>query len=193
MPQKLPDKVLENLDRLGAQVNRMERLTDNLLRYARAGRESSEPTLVDTSKLIAELTSLLVSHGEIRIVCSSEMPVFETAKQPLEQVFRNLLSNAVKYHDQSEGTILVSCRQRGFQFEFSVRDDGPGISSQDHDKIFEMFQKLESREDVEGTGMGLALVKRIVEHYSGEIGVESVEPRGAVFWFTWPCQLEVPG
>jgi PAS domain S-box-containing protein len=192
MPQELPEKVLENLSRLGAQVRRMERLTDNLLRYARAGRESSESSLVDTAKLIGDLAALLSPHGGIKIVCSTEMPVFETARQPLEQVFRNLISNAIKYHDQREGTILVSSRECGSQFEFSVRDDGPGIRSQDHDKIFEMFQKLESREDVEGTGMGLALVKRIVEHYGGEVSVEAAEPRGAIFRFTWPCQGEVP-
>ncbi len=189
MPQALPDKVLENLTRLGDQVKRMEKLTDDLLKYARAGRESAAPILVDTSKLIQELTALLVVPGGIKITCSPGMPVFETAKQPLEQVFRNLLSNAVKYHDQPDGRIVVSSRQNGSYYEFSVSDDGPGIPSRHRDKIFEMFQKLESREDVEGTGMGLALVKRIVEHHGGDIAIESADPRGAIFRFTWPLQI----
>ena len=117
------------------------------------------------------------------------MPVFEIAKQPFEQCFRNLLSNAVKYHDQPDGRIVVSSRQNGSYYEFSVSDDGPGIPSRHRDKIFEMFQKLESREDVEGTGMGLALVKRIVEHHGGDIAIESADPRGAIFRFTWPLQI----
>ncbi len=189
MPQELPAKVRESLSRLGAQVKRMEKLTDDLLKYARAGRESAEPSLVDTSKLIRELSALLVDTGGIEIICSPGMPVFETARQPLEQVFRNLISNAVKYHDHPDGTVRVSSRQSGSYYEFSVSDDGPGIPSRHHDKIFEMFQKLESREDVEGTGMGLALVKRIVEHFGGEVTLEPAEPRGAIFRFTWPCQI----
>lgn len=189
MPQDLPEKVLENLTRLGEQVKRMEKLTDDLLEYARAGRDSAEPSLVDTAALIRELSALLLTPGGIEIVCSPGMPVFETARQPLEQVFRNLLSNAVKYHDHPDGTVVVSSRQSGSHYEFSVSDDGPGIPSQHRDRMFEMFQKLESREDVEGTGMGLALVKRIVEHYEGTIAMEPAEPRGATFRFTWPRQI----
>jgi len=189
MPQELPEKVLENLTRLGDQVKRMEKLTDDLLKYARAGRDSAAPSLVDTAQLIQDLTALIVHPGSITIFCSPGMPVFETAKQPLEQVFRNLLSNAVKYHDHPDGRVTVSSRQNGSYYEFTVSDDGPGIPSQHRDKIFEMFQKLEGRDDVEGTGMGLALVRRIVEHHGGGISMEPAVPRGSTFHFTWPLQI----
>jgi signal transduction histidine kinase len=104
----------------------------------------------------------------------------------LQQVFQNLLSNAVKHHDRAEGRIHVGVQASAGWYEFSVADDGPGIAPKYHDKVWMIFQTLEARDKVENTGVGLALVKKIVEGQGGTVGVTSEEGGGATFRFTWP-------
>ena len=111
-------------------------------------------------------------------------------KTPLEQVFRNLIGNAIKHHDRSDGCVHVSARRQGPFLEFTVADDGPGIQSEFHERIFRMFQALQRRDDVEGTGVGLAVVKKVVESQGGAIRVESADGKGAVFRFTWPRRVQ---
>jgi len=116
------------------------------------------------------------------------MPVLETHRAALEQVFRNLIGNAVKHHDRTSGKILVSASEQGRFCKFQVCDDGPGISPPFHDQVFKMFRRLEGHAEVEGTGIGLALVKRIVEHHGGEVRLDS-KGRGTTFSFTWPTTM----
>jgi signal transduction histidine kinase len=105
----------------------------------------------------------------------------------LEVVLRNLLGNAVKHHHQPEGGhVWVSAQEKGDWIEFAVTDDGPGIDPQFHERIFGVFQTLKPRDEVDGSGIGLALVKRLVEMRGGTIVVESSAGHGATFRFTWP-------
>jgi len=97
-----------------------------------------------------------------------------------------LLSKATKHHSQGKGELWVSACDRGQFVEFAVADDGPGIAAAYHERIFEMFQTLEPRDQVEGSGMGLAIVKKLIESKGGTITVDSVEGQGANFRFTWP-------
>jgi len=114
------------------------------------------------------------------------MPKFPTARLPLKRVFMNLLTNAAKHHDRPRGTVHVSCVDNGDHFSFSVADDGPGIPTEYHERVFQMFQTLKPRDTTEGSGMGLALVRRIVESAGGRLTLESGKGRGALFRFTWP-------
>ena len=114
------------------------------------------------------------------------MPVIRTHRAPLRVVLENLIGNALKHHDHAEGRITVAMRRVDGMVEFRVGDDGPGISPWFHDRIFMIFETLASREDVESSGIGLAVVKKKVEGHGGRIHVESAPPvRGATFVFTW--------
>ena len=112
-----------------------------------------------------------------------------TAPAPLEQVLRNLINNAVKHHDRDAGRIEVACTPNGSFNEFIVSDDGPGIDPQYHEQVFRMFETLSPRDRVEGSGMGLAVIKKIVESYGGNINLRSDGGRGTSFTFTWPKEF----
>jgi signal transduction histidine kinase len=114
------------------------------------------------------------------------LPAFVTHRAPLAQVLRNLIGNAIKHHDRAVGHIDVSVSAGADSIEFVVRDDGPGIPREYHQEIFQMFSTLKPRDVMEGSGMGLAMVRKILENRGGSIHVESAEGRGATFRFTWP-------
>jgi signal transduction histidine kinase len=115
------------------------------------------------------------------------MPEITTQVSPLQQVFLNLLTNAIKYSDKDEISIGVNSQVLNENFvEFSVSDNGPGIDPKFHERIFQMFQTLQSRDVIESSGMGLAIIKKVIEGQGGEIRVESALGEGAVFTFSWP-------
>ncbi len=109
---------------------------------------------------------------------------------PLQQVLYNLINNAIKHHDREEGEIEVDVARTEDGVRFSVRDDGPGIPAEFHERIFEMFHTLKPRDQVEGSGMGLAVVKKTVERFGGVITVASEGGRGTEFSFTWPIERQ---
>ena len=128
---------------------------------------------------------------------AGKLPTFSTQRVPLELVLRNLIQNAIKHHDRADGHVTVSVREEAEWVEFAVQDDGPGIAPAFHERIFQIFQTLQPRDDVEGSGMGLAVVKKVVESLGGAIAVDSAEGQGATFRFTWPklskCSIRRPG
>ncbi|MFQ5744498.1 MAG: ATP-binding protein [Acidobacteriota bacterium] len=183
----------QHLDKLRIQVRRMQELTDDLLKYSRAGRASEEVRHVNTRELVAEIASLLAPPREFSVTAAPDLPEFETAKAALEQVFRNLIGNAISHHHRADGNVVVSAVDRGDSWQFSVADDGPGIPDESRASIFAMFHTLRSHGEAEGTGIGLALVKRIVEGHGGHVWVESTENEGATFRFTWPKRVQSMG
>jgi signal transduction histidine kinase len=133
------------------------------------------------------VVELLSPPAEFTIHIQEPMPVLHTARTPLEVVFRNLIGNAVKHHHRTDGRIEIQARalaEEGMT-EFSVSDDGPGIAPEFHERIFQMFQTLRPRDEVEGSGMGLAIVKKHVENRGGRIEVDSEPGQGTTFRFTW--------
>ena len=165
------------------------RLLDDLLQYSRAGRMEGEVRRVDTGALVGDIVSYLDPPPGIEVVTVGKMPVFQTAKAPLTQVLQNLISNAIKHHDREKGTIEISAVDYGDSYEFAVADDGPGIPAEFHERVFRMFQTLRPRDEVEGSGVGLAVVKKVVEWQGGVVFLES-QPgmRGTTFRFTWNKQ-----
>lgn len=186
------EEILVHATTLRSRVGRMERLLDDLLTYARAGsaRPASSDFCVDT--LLADMVELVgAPQGfEVRLPAASGLRLV-TPRAPLEVILRNLVSNAIKHHDKSSGLVEVTVVDDGGEtIGFTVRDDGPGIPEKFQARIFEMFKTLQSRDQVEGTGMGLALVKKLVDRYGEGLRVHSQQgKRGASFSFRWPKRL----
>jgi signal transduction histidine kinase len=184
--QAVPDAVREHLDLLRGRVSRMEGLIDGILQYSRAGRTREMPEQVDVGGLLRDVIELIAPPSDLDIEIGTEMPTLVTERLLLEQVFMNLIGNAVKYAGEPGGTIRVETIPVGPFHRFTVRDDGPGIAPEYHDRIFGIFQTLEARDKVEGTGIGLSLVKKIVENRGGRVWLESAPGEGATFHFLWP-------
>jgi signal transduction histidine kinase len=129
---------------------------------------------------------LLNPPQHIAVSIEGKLPAFKTHPTPLEQVLRNLISNAIKHHPGPQGRVVVSCQEQSDQYVFAIEDDGEGIPAQYAERVFEMFQTLKPRDQVEGSGMGLAIVNRIVQWQGGRVWFESPPSgRGAVFKFQW--------
>lgn len=191
--EALQGEAKEDMALLRARVERMEQLLDSLLQYSRAGRTPHEIGSLDVEQAVREAWDLLGYDEGFRLEIAGPLPTFVTARAPLEQILRNLLANAVKHHDRQEGVVRVSCQgPEAGRYSFSVSDDGPGIPPKFHERIFGMFKTLKSRDRVEGSGMGLALIKRLVGRYQGEVRVVSPveEERGTRFEFDWPAEAE---
>jgi signal transduction histidine kinase len=171
---------------LGARVDRMASLIDGILQYSRAGREGECAVSVDLNELVPGVIDLLASPAHIQITVQAGLPTVNAEKTRLFQVFENLISNAIKYMDKPEGHIHVGCADDGGQWRFSVQDNGPGIEEKYFDRIFKLFQTLESYDTYESTGVGLAVVKKVVEMAGGRLWVESKVGLGSTFLFTWP-------
>ena len=177
------------LDLLKGRVLRMEALIDGILQFSRVGRSGGDVEQVDTGELVRDVIDLLAPPATVTIDVAPDMPTLQTYRLPMTQVFSNLIGNAVKHNADRPLHISVTARPAGRFVEFSVRDDGQGIAPQYHERVFGIFQTLASRDKVEGSGLGLALVKKIVEHMRGRIRLESQEGTGATFSFTWPTNI----
>ena len=185
-----PPDVAEKMTLVRGRVQRLEALIDGILQYSRAGRVRSAIERVDVGELLSEVVELLAPPSETTVTIAPDMPTITTERTPLQQVFMNLISNAIKYNKRPGATIHVSVRDAGRMYAFSVADNGPGIESQYHERIFGIFQTLESRDRVEGTGIGLSVVKKTVELQGGSISVDSALGEGATFTFKWPKVAE---
>ena len=182
----LPEASRQDLALLRQRVDRMTELLDSLLAYARIGRSASESATIDTPQVARKILSLLDIPETFTIRVDPDLPSFQAPAAAVELVLRNLIGNALKHHDRADGCVSISGRDLGGEIELCVADDGPGIAPAYHDQIFKMFQTLKPRDQVEGSGVGLALVKKTVEHYGGSITVASEENGGAQFVVRWP-------
>lgn len=175
----------QHLELLRGRVNRMEGLIDGILQYSRVGRVAAAVEQVDVRALVADVVDLLAPPPGVTVAIAPDLPVLRTERLPLQQVFQNLVGNAIK-HGGAGVRVAVRCRDLGTSYEFAVADTGPGIAPQYHERVFGIFQTLASRDKVEGSGLGLALIKKIVEHRGGNVRLESDVGQGATFFFIWP-------
>ena len=185
----LPEDSRKNLDMMRSRVARMESLINGILEYSKIGRTHVAPESFNLSELITEILELLSPSAHIKVLFSEEMPAVITPKILLQQVLSNLISNAIKYTDKKEPVITLSVVSNELFYEFTVEDNGPGIALEYHDKIFLIFQTLQSKDTFESTGIGLTIVKRIVEEQGGKIRLESDVGEGCKFIFTWPISV----
>ena len=184
----LPPHIREFLALMRQRVHRMENLITGILALARVGKVAEANEAVFVRQLLREIADTVGLPEGMKLELPFFLPTLTTNRTQLQQVFTNLISNAVKYHDRAAtGTIQVGCEDLSEAFyRFSVQDDGPGIAPEYHERIFIIFQTLVERDALESTGVGLAIVKKIVERQGGRIWVESAEGQGATFFFTWP-------
>jgi PAS domain S-box-containing protein len=186
---KLDEKGQEQLGLLSKQVNRMYSLIEGILKYSKAGHVNNQIEKINLDDFIPQIISMLPTPVNIDIIIDGKLPVIEYEKTQITQVFQNLLSNAIKYMDKPQGHIRIGCvEEEDNTWTFSITDNGPGIDKENHEKIFQIFQTLKSQDDIESTGIGLSLVKKIVETYGGTVWVESEPGQGSTFYFTVPKQ-----
>ncbi len=184
--EKLDADGKEHLRLLIQRVRRMDGLIDGILQYSRVGRVRETVAEVDLNQVVQEALALLAPPPHIRVEVAPGLPVVHSERTRMLQLFQNLLSNAIKYLDKPEGLIKIDCVAHDQDWEFSVSDNGVGIEPRHFKRIFQLFQTLVPKDRVESTGVGLALVKKIVELYGGRVWVESQPGAGSVFYFTLP-------
>ncbi|MEM8792217.1 MAG: ATP-binding protein [Pseudomonadota bacterium] len=188
----LPEPCRDNLEMLLRRARRLSGLLDDLLSYARAGRETASISEVSLPEAATEILELLGREQDFALEVTGDALTLRTFEAPLRQILMNLIGNAVKHHDRESGTISLDCRARGDGIRIAVSDDGPGIDPKYHERIFGLFETLQSRDAVEGSGMGLAVIRKLVEHYGGDIRVMSspATRRGTTFLFEWPVSAQ---
>ncbi|RIK38083.1 MAG: hypothetical protein DCC55_22215 [Chloroflexi bacterium] len=185
----LPDASQRHLTLIQERIKRMEALLNDLLAYSRAGRHRYSPERLDLAALIRKTVELLAPPTGLVVEIVEPLPTLIGERVPLETIFRNLIDNAIKHHHcPAEGIIRISVMDENSWTVVSVADNGPGIDPSYHERIFEIFQTLKPRDQVEGSGMGLTVIKKIVETRGGTIWVESTPGAGTTFHFTWPKQ-----
>ncbi|MFT4578070.1 MAG: signal transduction histidine kinase [Nitrospinales bacterium] len=176
--ENVADEVRDNLGRLEASVKNMDALIQGILEYSRAGDSSSEGKTIKVDTLIHEIMGLIDAGDDVNLEVKPDMPIFTTDSIKLSQVFSNLISNAIKHNSSANKKLVISSERKGGFYEFTVADNGPGISPEYHEKIFQMFQTLEAGDKFENTGVGLSIVKKLVEEANGSIRVNLVEGGG---------------
>lgn len=182
----LGDEGREKANMLVGRVKRMYNLIDGILSYSRIGRVEERGQKVDVDTLVREAIDSLAPPGGIKIVVEGKLPIVTADRTRVHQVFQNLLGNAVKFMDKPDGQVAVGCDEEDAYWRFWVRDNGPGIDPKYHEKVFGIFQTLVPRDKTEGTGIGLTIVKKIVESYGGRIDLASQVGQGCTFRFTFP-------
>lgn len=180
------EEVNENLKLLRSRVSRMENLINGILTYSRVSRAKIEYTKVNVREVVDDVLDSLMVPEKFKVTIAENLPVITFPKVNLEQIFSNLISNAVKYHDKPSGNIEIGYKEKNSFHEFWVKDDGPGISPDYHEKIFIIFQTLQSRDSMESTGIGLTIVKKIIEDRGGTITLKSEPGEGTKFIFNVP-------
>ena len=171
-------------------ASRMQTLIHDLLKYSRVGTRGKPLTPTDCETLLWQtLSDLKVSIDDSGAVITHDaLPTVMADGSQLTQVFRNLIGNAIKFKGDAPSRIHVAAEQKGGEWEFSVADNGIGISLEYFERIFVIFQRLHGRDEYEGTGIGLAVCKKIVERHGGRMWVESEPGSGSTFYFTIPIK-----
>jgi PAS domain S-box-containing protein len=189
---QLPEENQRQMQLLRQRVYRMEALIDGLLDYSRVGRTEATTETVNVGELLDEVIDSLAPPVTFTIQVQPQMPTIVAKRLLLTQVFANLISNAIKHHHRPDGRIEIAATEKGDYYEFAVTDDGPGIAPEYHERIFGIFQTLKANHSHESTGIGLSIVKKIIETEGGEIVLESELEKGATFRFTWLKQPKLP-
>ena len=183
------DEGREQVGLLIGKTMQMDALVDSVLQYSSLGQSERKKIKVDLNVAVSEAIRAIAVPKDVEISVEHELPVLVCEKTHIVQVFRNLLSNAIQHGAQRDGQIKVGCVRKGNFWEFNVADNGSGIDQKYFEKIFRIFQTLSSREETASTGIGLSIVKKIVELNAGSVWVESEPGAGSTFFFTLPAQM----
>ncbi|MFA5293694.1 MAG: ATP-binding protein [Phycisphaerae bacterium] len=184
---RLDERGRQYLDMLVGRTERMSELISGIMTYSELGRVAAQQP-IDLNEVVQEAIAEVAPPENIKIVQENDFPTIICDRTHMIQVFQNLLGNSVKFMDKPHGLVLLNCVEDDDFWKFSVADNGCGIESKYFEKIFRIFQTLIRRDEAESTGIGLSVVKRIIEKYDGKIWVESKPEKGSTFFFTLPKQ-----
>jgi signal transduction histidine kinase len=186
---KLDAKADEFIEYIGSGVKRMQELIKDLLEYSQIGAKEKKFKPTNCSGVVEKALGNLQAAIEERnaVVTYDELPTVMIDTPQMISLFQNLIDNAIKFHGEEAPRIHISTERKGDEWVFSIRDNGIGIDPKDSERIFGMFQRLHGSTDYPGTGIGLAICKRIIERHGGRIWVESEAGKGSTFYFTMPC------
>ncbi len=185
---KLDENGQKQLNLLTQRTERMSSLINGILKYSEVGQLSNGQEQVDLNQVVEDTILNIAPPENIEIKVENTLPTIISERTHMLQLFQNLLSNAIKYMDKPQGLVKIGCVEEDDFWKFYVSDNGPGIEEKYYDRIFTIFQTLKRRDEVEGTGIGLTMVKKIVTLYNGKIWVESKVGHGSTFFFTLPKQ-----
>jgi signal transduction histidine kinase len=174
----------EHLQMMKSRVQRLDELIDGILTYTRLGREKEPKELIDMNLLIKDVKGILMPPSFVTINLQEKIPAINYPPAKMIQIFTNLISNAIKHSDKKQCAIDILFNENVNEYQFIIKDNGPGIEKQYHEKVFEIFQTLKPKDEKESTGIGLSIVKKIVESEGGKIRIESEPDEGAAFIFT---------
>ena len=181
----LKPEVKDLLDMVKSRTTRMQSLIDAILHYSRMANNKTEKETVNLAELIANIIDLLSIPSHVRIEYPDNLPILFDEKIKLHEIFQNLISNAIKYNNKENAEVKIQCQDKGKFLEFAISDNGMGIKPEHFEKIFGVFQTLQSKDKQESTGIGLTIVKKIIEQQGGKVWVESEFGKGTTFRFTW--------
>jgi len=191
---KLDADALEFIDYAVDGARRMQALINDLLAYSRVGTRGMELAPTDCNAVVDQVVADLGAaiEDEQAVVTHDDLPIVDGDTLQLSQLFQNLIGNAIKFHGERAPRVAVTVERRDRDWLFAVRDNGIGIDPEYADRIFVIFQRLHSRAEYAGTGIGLAICKKIVERHGGRIWMESAPGEGTTFYFTLPAREEGP-
>ncbi|MEM9404009.1 MAG: PAS domain-containing protein [Pseudomonadota bacterium] len=191
LEDKMDDETRENLKLMRNRIARLNRMLTDILSYSRAGKEAAKLDRVDLNDVCREVVEWIEGTDRIKVDIGGELPVLHAPRTTVQQIFQNLISNAVKHHDGEVGKVSISVEAGSAEFLFTISDDGPGIPAKFRERVFRMFETLNRRDEVESSGIGLAVVKRLVNSLGGSIRIADTRTvRGCTIEFTLPRSLE---
>lgn len=170
---------------LRGRVHRMEALINSLLKYSRAGKLNNEVVKININDLVFEVLSRLAPNNNYAIYFDNSFPIILANYQDIEIIFYELILNAIRHNKNEKPIVNITYKTRNQFYIFCIADNGDGIPEEFHQKVFTIFQTLESRDKVESVGAGLAIVKKIVEENGGTVWIESEKGKGAKLYFKW--------
>jgi len=187
---KLDEEGQQHLDLLVGRIDRMENLIRGILNYSRAGRMGEHCEWVDLNEQLPHIIDMIAPTESVVVTVQDSLPTVHCERTRITQVFQNLISNAVKYMDKPQGHVAIAYEDQGDHWVFRVVDNGLGIEERHHDSIFKIFHTLAARDEMESTGIGLAVVRKVVGLYGGEVWLKSVVGEGSTFYFSWPKNVD---
>jgi PAS domain S-box-containing protein len=186
---KFDNQGREQVRLLKTRVIRIDKLIDGMLQFSKIVRTRHREKQVNINAVLSDITGTISPSDHVKIAVDS-MPAITCERDHIELIFQNLMANAVTFMDKTDGVVKVGCVEQGDFWKFYVSDNGPGIEQKYFEKIFRIFQTLPKNDEPETAGIGLAIVKKIVELYGGKIWVESQPGSGSTFYFTFPKAIE---
>ncbi|WP_298391715.1 PAS domain S-box protein [Flavobacterium sp.] len=178
--KELNEQTTQYLSMIEGKVEKMDHLIEGILTYAKIDKVDVVCEKVNTQEIIQNIINIIHIPSHISVTITNVLPIIDADRFRVQQLFQNIISNAVNYIDKPIGIVEVSCSEDSKHFIFSIKDNGPGIAKENQEKIFKIFQSLEKSE--KSTGLGLSIVKKIVDNYNGKIWIESENGKGTTFF-----------